>query len=185
MIPENEFKTKLIESLGFKNGWIDGDLEKSHGKKADVINKRLRVAIEIKDDTVHKTVEPTPENPMVTSTTDLTIMNSILTDHMRDARKKFKNYPGYKTILLIRTEHRIMESVRYSIEGLHSYTQTNYAGRKSKYSIHVRENIGCFVIHNKYCDYFYIPNPFCKFKDNKVSNTEAENILQIKIPEII
>ncbi len=187
MVEEKKFKEeliKLLNSLNNTNEWIDGDKEITPNKKSDIVNHKSKVVIEIKDDTLHKTIIATSEEPFVTSTTDLSKMNQILSDHIRSTRLKFKNYRDYKTILLIRTDHVIMRSIRYAIDGLHTFTRDSYKGRSGKYTHHIRENIGCFII----CDYqeifYYIPNPYCKSMSNTVKKTQAEEIFVRKIDEI-
>ncbi|MEI6480154.1 MAG: hypothetical protein WCO12_01350 [bacterium] len=184
MISELDFKNELIRKLSVEKGWIDGDKEISDGKKVDILNHRKKVAIEVKDDTVHKSEMPSPERPIICTTTDIGRMNKILSDHIKKARIKFKKYSDYKTILLIRTEHRIMDTVRYAIDGLHTYTQTSYIGRRGKYSEHTRENIGCYIICDSDGGLHYIPNPHCKFSENLVSKREAEDILEQSLDEI-
>lgn len=184
MVQEQIFKTELIKRLSPENGWFDGDTENTPLKKVDILNHNLKIAIEVKDDTVHKTINPTPENPIVVQHTSMVRMNTILTDHMSDARLKFKNYPEYKTILLFRTDHQTISSVRYAIDGLHTFTESEYAGRRSKYSSHIRENIGCFVICDYDGEFHYIPNPHCKSLSNLVSKTEAEEIFVQKLYDV-
>lgn len=161
MISESDFKKNLINKLNQINpGWIDGDTEKKAGKKVDIVSHKLKIAIEIKDDTKHRINTPLRSGVIVSSDQDLTKMNQRLEDHIRSANRKFKEYRGYKTILLLRTEFLITDIVRYAMEGLHTYkympTTDNlvYSGRVSKYSGHNRKEIGCFLIFNQKPSYF-------------------------------
>ena len=121
MISEEIYKKNLIQSLkSINRDWIDGDKELDRKKTVDVVNHTLKIAIEIKDDTKYKTEMPKTSGVMVTQSEDLTKMNQRFSDHIRSANNKFKEYTGYKTILLFRTEFLITDIIRYSIEGLHS-----------------------------------------------------------------
>ncbi len=173
MIPEEIFKQNLIQSLKSINvGWIDGDKESNRKKKADIVNHSLRIAIEIKDDTKYRIELPTTPGVMVGGSHNLKKMNQRFSDHIRSANKKFKEYPGYKTVLLFRTEFLIIDIIRYSIEGLHSYSKPEdrlvYIGRKGKYSEYNRQEIGCFVVINQEAHYF--PNVLAK--QNRLFNKE-------------
>lgn len=183
MIPEKEFKAQLLNRLTkIHKDWVDGDLFRNQKKTVDLINHKLKIAIEIKDETVHKRLMPTPEEPLVVRTTDLNRMATILLDHIRDARKKFINYSNYKTILIIRSDHGILGSIIYAIEGFHTFTETSYVGKKqAKYKKTIKENIGCYVIYNYNNVPYYASNDQCKSEKNLVSKTEAENILGIDL----
>lgn len=186
MIDEATYKRNLIESLNkVQIGWIDGDQEATVGKKADIVNHQMKIAIEIKDDTVHKTIRPIPERPLIVVTTSLDRMSTILLDHIRDAYSQFKNFPGYKTILLIRSDHDIVESIRYCIDGLHTYTQTQYLGKiPTKYTSYIKSNIGCFVLYNYEGKLFYVLNDLCKHVANKVTKEFAEEIFGEKMFDV-
>lgn len=159
MIPEEIYKENLIQSLKLNDAnWIDGDKELNERKTVDIVNHILKIAIEIKDDTKYKTETPKISGVMVTQGGDLTKMNQRFNDHIRSANKKFKEYPGYKTILLFRTEFLITTIIRYAVEGLHSYSRPKdrlvYIGRKGKYSKYIRQEIGCFIVINQEAHYF-------------------------------
>ena len=154
VISEKTFKENLIYDLNLINaGWIDGDKESNRKKTVDIVNHSLKIAIEIKDDTKYKIELPTTFGVMIGQGYDLTKMNQRFGDHIRSANNKFKEYPGYKTILLFRTEFIITDVIRYAIEGLHSYSKQAdrlvYIGRKGKYSKHNKEKIGCFIVVNQ------------------------------------
>lgn len=164
MIPEKIYKQNLIQSLNSIGvGWIDGDKE-INKKNADMVNHALKIAIEIKDDTIYK-LETPPPGIMINQGYDLKKMNQRFADHIRSANNKFKEYPNYKTIFLLRTEFPIMRVVRYVIEGLDSYVKNSdghlvYAGKVGKYSKYNKQEIGCFLVIEN--DGYYFPNVFAR-----------------------
>ena len=178
MIPEEIYKETLIQALkSIDNDWVDGDKELGRKKTVDIVNHTLKIAIEVKDDTKYKTIVPPRSGVMVTQSVDLTKMNQRFGDHVRSANNKFKEYQGYKTILLFRTEFLTTDVIRYAVEGLHSYSKPKdclvYIGRRGKYSKHNRQTIGCFVVINQEAHYF--PNVFAE--ENRLLNKkEVEKI---------
>lgn len=161
MIPEDEYKKKLIKQLNtFKNGWVDGDQEKGEGKRADIVNHRLKIAIEIKDDTNYKII---PDGQVRVN--DLTLMNKRLADQVKSANKKFKSYPNYKTILLLRSDH-IAGVLLYALEGLDQYQyregELTHTGKVGKYSKYAKNEVGGFLIVTHRAVY----------KQNYLSNSE-------------
>jgi len=143
-----------------------------------VVNHTLKIAIEIKDDTKYKIETPKTSGVMVTQSEDLTKMNQRFSDHVRSANNKFKEYPGYKTILLFRTEFLITDVIRYAIEGLHSYSKPKdrlvYIGRKGKYSKYNRQEIGCFIVVNQGTHYF--PNDVFAKQSRLLNKKKVEGI---------
>ncbi len=166
MISEYEYKIDLILRLNQQgSGWIDGDVESNHKNKADVVNHVLKIAIEIKDES------GSPDGLKKT--------NQQYGDHLRSANKKFKEYPKYKTILLIRgNADTIPGIVYYAIEGIDSYSkignQLIYSGTKNKYSPYIRKEIGCFLILAD--KYYYFPNKHA-LPQRIINKQEVENIL--------
>lgn len=155
MISEKEFKKKLIDKLNkIDISWFDGDLESGQNKKADIVNHRLEIAIEIKDDKKHKT------EISGAGSTDLSLMNKRLQDDIRDANKKFEQYPSYKTILLFRTDFYFSDIMKYAMRGpkvLHINKNTQIVenvSRETKYSPYIFKNIGCFLVFNQNAFYF-------------------------------
>ena len=186
MFPENIYKEKLIDNLNRINkGWIDGDKEKNSRKTADIVNHTLKMVIEIKDDTKYKLPKPPPGGGMVTSGHDLTKMNQRLSDHLKSANAKFKSYPGYKTILLIRTDFIIVDVLCYAIKGLHRYSKVGgelkYTGRTGKYSTYIRKEIGGFLIVSD--AYYYFPNQYA-LPQRIVTRDEIQSILGKEVKEI-
>lgn len=94
---ESKFKQILLAKLNrVHKGWENGDEISEKGKKStDLINKDLKIAIEIKDD------KRDYNNPKLRFGFD-TIRNQ-LKSYAQGARRKFRNYPNYKTILLVRS----------------------------------------------------------------------------------
>jgi len=188
MISEEEFKNRLIKTLNqINDGWIDGDNEKRMGKKVDIVNHNLKIAIEIKDDTKNKTVVP-PSGQIITQSTNLTLMNKQLSDDIKSANKKFQNYDNYKTILLIRTDFDFSDIIRYAIEGpkvLHINKNTSQVinlTRQRKYSDYVFKNIGCFLIFSKSGVGYFLN----KLSDasRQIEKLELEKIFQMEFKEI-
>ncbi len=151
------------------------------------MNHSLKIAIEIKDDTKYKIELPTSSGVMVPQGYDLTKMNQRLSDHVRSTNNKFKEYPRYKTILLLRTKFVITDVIRYAIEGLHSYSisadrRLAYIGRKGKYSKYNKKEIGCFLIVNRE-GFGYFPNEIAK-QGRCIGRKELEKIFGHKINKI-
>jgi len=187
VISESEFKKRLLKKLNAINhGWIDGDREKTTSQKADMVNHPLKIAIEIKDDTKYK-IEIPSHGTMISSGEDLTEMNKRFGDDIRSANRKLLSYPGYKTVLIIRTSLPIADVIRYAIEGpksLHINNETlqvEYVSRQRKYSDYVFKHIGCFLIFNNKGYYFSDSRAEseCKFKRD-----EVEKIFGINFEEV-
>ena len=153
MIEEPKFKKKFLETLNQRSkGWIDGDKETGKGKKVDILNHNLKIAIEIKDDTKYKIIADG-----VVRTNDLVLMNQRFSDHIKSANNKFKLYPDYKSVILFRTEH-ISGPVKYAIEGLDQYNKVGenlvHIGKVGKYSKFAKNEVGGFLILNYKVAYF-------------------------------
>ncbi len=146
MISEDQFKENLIIKLkSCHSDWVDGDVD----GRVDVVNHSLKVAIEIKD-------EPERGPDMEKKT------NRQYGDHLRSAYRKFIEYPGYKTALLIRgAPATIPGIVKYNIEGIVVYGPHNvFLGRKNKYSPYIKKEIGCFLVFAD--NFYYFPNIVCR-----------------------
>ncbi len=145
MIPEQDYKERFIKILNSREvGWIDGDRELVIGKRVDVINHKLKIAIEIKDDTNYKVI---PDGQAHTQ--DLSLMNKRLADQVRSANNKFKSYSAYRTILLLRSEY-IPDTLHYALEGLDQFRLSNeqrvYVGKVGKYTEFAKNEVGGFLI---------------------------------------
>ncbi|MBP6886194.1 MAG: hypothetical protein KBC02_03050 [Candidatus Pacebacteria bacterium] len=168
MIPEKEFKKRLIYRLNSKSeGWRDGDLDSSVGRKADVVNDALKIAVEIKDDTTFHFIHPDP-GQIVTQTTNLSTKNRQLKNHIKDANEKFLNYPDYKTVVLIRTE-MLTGTIDYTIDGPQTFGkiggQLVYTGRPSTFWGHHDKStseVGGILFWGDKCQYRINENPNTK-----------------------
>lgn len=139
MLSEKEFKDKLTAKLNLINqGWYDGDLKNSN-KSADIVNDDLKIAIEIKDDVLYKSLIPPKDGRMVSQTIDITKKNRQYKNHIKLANEKFLNYKDYKSILILRTEiaDRTSGTIDYIINGPQVFSKVNgqlqYAGRPSTF----------------------------------------------------
>ncbi len=148
MINESEFKTDILKVLNqYEAGWVDGDTEKQKGKTVDLVNHKLKIAIEIKDDTKHSLISNSKVNA-----NDLNIMNMRYGDHIKSANSKFKNYLNYKTVILFRFSN-LPDIVKYVIEGLvqivFSKEDISYQRRVGKYTKYAKNEVGGFLLHNE------------------------------------
>lgn len=185
MITENKFKEDLLNKLG--QNWVDGDKENKNDKTADIVNHSLQIAIEIKDETKIRITKPFKTGKIIKTELQLKTISDSLLDHIRDTRKKFQNYQGYRTILLIRTENCINDLIPYCINGFHTFGAKGYIGQvQSKYTRHIKENIGGFLIYSYDDDgrLFYFLNDLCKNKGQKTTKDELEIIFNQKIEDI-
>jgi len=170
-LPEEEFKLKLIFNLNTINpGWEDGDKFSCSGRKVDIVNRDIKVAIEIKDYLRYE------NNINGTNEHNLTQANKRIGDDERSTYKKFVNFSNFKTILLFRTE--LEASIFcYSINGpIIISDHGNY--RERKYSDYIRKSIGCYLVlseHSHNSKIVYCKNKFCD-KMFYVSKKEVENI---------
>lgn len=188
---EKEFKEYLIDRLNKINqGWIDGDKTNNLNKTTDLVNTSLKIALEIKDDKIFKYIAPPLTGEMIKQGLDLSKKGEQFKDDARDANKKFKNYPDYKTILLLRTElvNIPLDVVGYLFSGLRRFIkpgkQLIEIGRKNKFlSFTNTKEIGCYLLYgnNKY---YYIKNPnanpnrnFLKEDLERTLGETTENIL--------
>jgi len=189
-IPDNQekFKQWLIERLNKSHdGWVNGD-EKDLTKryKADVVNHRLKIAIEIKDDIKHRIELPKKTGVIVIESVDLKKMNERLNDMMRSASRKFKWYPNYKTILLLRTQYPLIDDICYALDGLYAFKSNKngrlkYIGRISKYSTHIRKRIGSFLVFSD--DFYYFPNQWAN-PNRVLTKEEIERLFKLKFKNV-
>lgn len=90
---ESYFKSETIALLNqITKGWEDGDLQNTKDKTVDLVNNSLKIAIEISD--VFR-----KDN----SNSSFKQIREQFKRAARHANGKFKNYPRFKTISLIRT----------------------------------------------------------------------------------
>lgn len=187
MLPEKVFKKHLLDRLNKINpGWIDGDFQNNHIKTVDLINLNLKIGIEIKDDTVFKY----SSSPSVYTINHDKVSNQFKTD-ARDANTKFKNYPDFRTVLLMRTElvNLPLSIVGYQFSGLRRFTKSKSGlnnieiGRKNKYlSFTSTKEIGCYLLFGNN-QYYFIGNPNANPKRN-FNKKILEFVFSEKIEEI-
>jgi len=188
MLSEIEFKKVLIKKLNINSKWRDGDLDNSPGKKVDVVNDFLKIAIEIKDDTLLKIPIPKP-GELIVSDINITQKNRQFKDDLKSASKKFLNYPGYKTIVLIRTEmaDRSNGTIDYTISGPYTLKKINGelidAGRPSSYfnySDNSINEVGAIIFWGNY-KYLFADNTNPNVNTKRIiKKSEAEKIFNIK-----
>lgn len=184
ILSEDKYKEKLLKKLNKQNsGWVDGDKKGDPNKKtADLVNPDLKIAIEIKDDTKYKSIKP-PTSGVVSDEYDLDKMNKRMSDHLKSANNKFKEYPNHKTILILRTNLDLPVVIRYSFDGLHTYTKNKsknlkHIGRKSKYSIYAKKHVGGIIIASR--NYNFFENSYAS-KERLVKIEEVGDVLGEKI----
>lgn len=197
MINEEDYKLQLITNFNQLNsGWVDGDLESVKHKTPDLVNHNLKIAIEIKDDTLSK--KPQRIGTQEYASYDIKKLNKRFYEHIRNANHKFRQLPEYRTVLILRTNLPMAEMVKDAIEGVHTFikvkTQQNvikssgnwitssnlsYVGRKDK---HQRSEIGCFLIKNE-DGYSYFVNSYAHV--NKVlSLDDLSSITGLRITNL-
>ena len=116
MMSEEDFKKKMIDRLNSKNkGWKDGDRDGGVEKKVDILNDNLRIAIEVKDDRNYH-LPTSRSGEVVSGGMDLRQKNRQFKDDAKDANRKFTNYLGYKTLLIIRTDVAFSSNSEYLID---------------------------------------------------------------------
>jgi len=131
LLDEKEFKERFITKLNnINSGWRDGDLDNFVGKKSDIVNDQLKIVFEIKDDIKYKMVIPTKSFEIVEDSVNLGGKNRQFKYDLKDANKKFLNYPGYKSIVILRTEMSGISKdvIEYTING----PKVIYIGKNGK-----------------------------------------------------
>lgn len=176
MISEPEFKSKLIEQLNGKIlGWDDGDLNNQTHKSADIVNNKLKIAIEVKDDTVYKKLVVPTDGTIVSQDNDLSQISNRFKGQARDANKKFRNYQGYKSVLIIRTE--LIDrppTVQYIMGGLTRYIKiegqlVQHTPKNANLSSSSTSEVGAYLFVDN-GQYYYHRNP--KADSNRVIELE-------------
>ncbi len=175
-VEESIFKNNFLKILNKINpGWIDGDEEFGNNKKADIVNRQLKIAIEIKDDNTKL-----PEGAAIISAKH---GNETISDKVKSANDKFKEYSGYKTICLFRTEF-IAGALKYHIEGLDTIDQNhNYLGKVGKYSKFAKNEVGGYlIVRDDKIFYFtnYLAKPERILKKEDIENLTGWNIADVQ-----
>jgi|GEM_PF-3135314 len=169
---EIQFKEDILELLSHQNdNWVDGDKDQARKNKADIVNHALKIAIEVKD-------EPKGGSNLLKAVEEYG-------DILRSVTKKFREYPQYKTALLIRgSEQTIAEIVYQSIKGVDRYERVGdtliHAGVVNKYKgdKYLKKKIGCYLI---FCgaQYYYFSNKLssddCVIKKEKIADVFGLN----------
>jgi len=193
MINEQIFKQKLIDRFN-KNvaGWIDGDFDLPNKKTPDILNHSMKVAIEIKDDTKYKF--DIPENgKIVCKTTNLSEKNRQFKNDLKEANKKFLNYPNYKSVLILRTEvvNFTGSIAEFIINGPTTYKKNNgkllCVGHPSTFwgnHDQSTKEVGVILFVGKN-EYFYRQNINPNINNNRIiKKIELENIFGHNIEDL-
>ena len=107
---EEKHVNKWIARLNCSDSnWINGD-KLSKGKTADIINDKLKIAIELKREK-GQSLDNTHGN--------LEKISNRLDDYFKLSNEKFINYPEFKTLLLIELKTCIDTAI-LSMEGIQS-----------------------------------------------------------------
>ena len=165
-LEEKDFKKYLIDHLNkINSGWVDGDKSSNLEKTVDLLNQSLKIAIEIKDDTTYKHEFPPITGEIIVGGLDLNNKSEQLKSDAKDANKKFRNYPNFKTILLIRTEliNIPYDVIGYIFGGLKRFAKKDKdlieIGRKNKFlSFTSTKEVGSYLLFGN-GKYYYVENP--------------------------
>lgn len=190
MLPEDKYKKYLIQKLNIINsGWVDGDEENILDKTSDLTNHKLKISIEIKDDEKYQYKPPPLTGEMITETINLLAKNKQFKDDAQDANRKFRNYPNYKTVLLIRTEliNIPFSVIGYIFSGIRRFIKPDKKlmeiGRINQYfSQSSTKEIGGYLLfgNNKY---YYFKNPNAE-RNRVISISELEDLFGEKIENL-
>jgi len=160
-------------------GWEVGDKKGHHAKTADIINHSRKIAVELKRE---------KGGSLDNQNGNLITLSNRLESRIEDANEKFKQYPGYQTILIIELETDVI-SAQVVMSGLSQIHFKNgnrigqsiknkklYCGMKQIY-----RDIGAIVLWPSSGNIFhgvqfYFNNPSAK-TDRKILIDEAEKII--------
>jgi hypothetical protein len=134
-----------VDKLNVCNpGWENGDLEKNGTKTADLINHKIKYAIELKrekGDDIHKANLDTEEK-------NLSTLSNRLESYFKKTNRKFKNYLEYKTLLIIEL-HTYIGTAHNAMQGITRLHFSNNvftgASKVNKKLFTEMENIGGIV----------------------------------------
>lgn len=160
-------------------GWKVGDKKGHSFKTADIINCSRKIAVELKRE---------KGGSLDNQNGNLITLSNRLEPRIEDANKKFKQYPGYQTILIIELDTDVI-SAQVVMSGLpqRHFKSGNLIGQSIKNKkLHsgmnqIYDDIGAIVLwpspRNVFCGVpFYFNNPSAK-TDRKVSIDEAKKII--------
>jgi len=154
---KDKIKEKWLNLLKPLNSdWEDGDLN-NQDKTADLINKNLKLAVELKNDTIFKI-----KINRISGGSLITLSNRYR-GYGRDANQKFLSYPDHKTALLIETQmfKGLLQNVFTGIQVINLNTRKSFLKNKNLWESY--PNIGCYIIksepENTIPEYYYCHNP--------------------------
>lgn len=150
-------KTLWLDRLN--SNWVDGDILTNHqqDKTADLVNNEVRICFELKQD---QTYSPSPSGTYQLNNLDT--LSNRLKGYAQSANKKFRNYPSYKTALIIETQLR-KNIIKHLISNLTQLTVTRgqiTVRQRNVYFSQDTKEIGgylfCSLTENKT---YYLINP--------------------------
>ncbi len=152
LVPEKDFIHTTINRLNsYSLGWINGDEEEDYKTigSVDIVNHRLKVAVEIKDDSF---VNLPPSG--VAYNTNLSPVSKRYQRDIKNANKKFRNYPDYQSIVLIRHLTRSSKhTFAYLIGGFITLTPVGRLPNTEKNISRHSESCSVYAFLNPYwCD---------------------------------
>lgn len=151
-------KTLWLDRLN--SSWIDGDIITTHqqDKTADLVNNELKVCFELKPDQSY-----TPPNPGTSQLNNLNELSNRLKGYAESANKKFRNYPNFKTALIIET-HLRKNIIKHLISNLTQVIVTSdriTVRRRNVYFSQDAKEIGGYLFCSSAEDKtYYFVNPY-------------------------
>ncbi|MDD5099278.1 MAG: hypothetical protein PHP35_02965 [Candidatus Colwellbacteria bacterium] len=176
---KDEAKEKWLRRLKkINNQWEDGDVGNKDRKTADLVNKKLKLVIEIKSD------KTTNLSGRVISLNKKELFSRYF-GYASDASKKFINYPSYKTILLVEGQilNKIFKSVTNGILYKSNSAKDIFLENKNFLEEESLSNIGCYVvssiIRDTVSEYYFYKNNIAEF-EGALDKKYVESILNVK-----
>lgn len=171
LTPEKYFVNSTIEKLNtLSSGWINGDEEDIYREieSVDIVNHSLKIAIEIKDNSLVEI-----STPNFSFSSDYSITSKRYQRHIESANKKFRNYSNYESIVLIRHLTRDGKNdFAYLLGGFITVTPTGRISNSERNISRHSESCSIFAFLNP--DYsnelFAYRNPDSARKSDKVIN---------------
>jgi len=171
---EDKIKDKWLTKLeSIDSSWEDGDLD-NENKTADLVNDGLKIAIELKNDTVFKFKSEVGGS--------LITLSNRYRGYARDANSKFSSYPSYRTILLIECEifNGLLQNIFTGIQAVNMRTRQSFLKNKNLWESY--PNIGCYLIMSKpegcIPEFYYFKNPVAE-GERILEKAEVEKTLNI------
>lgn len=136
------------------SNWEDGDINDST-KTPDLLNRQLKIAIELKHDETNKTLLQGLQF------SNLTTISNQYKNYAKSAHKKFFNYKDYKKILIIETEMRQFKLQNIFKGIIRIEIPSGKTRRLNKYLSQDYKNVDIYILcswtDNKM---YYLLNPF-------------------------